>query len=219
MAISNLASGFRPGVCTSTTRPTTPFEGQMIYETDTNRVLVYDNAAWVMIADTDTPPGLSFIKKQTVGTTVASVTVSDVFSSTFDSYVVNYAGGVGSVAAAAVRIAFNVDTANNYYSNGQYQTAGITTINALAFGAVTGQITIGYVDTGDFSMNMTVNNPNRALNTSFVNHFTALGSASRVGFISGWSIATGANTGFTLSVSSGTITGGDIFVYGYRNAI
>ena len=47
MAISNVSSGLRPGVCTSTTRPTAPFEGQMIYETDTNRVLVWDNSAWV----------------------------------------------------------------------------------------------------------------------------------------------------------------------------
>lgn len=157
------------------------------------------------------------VKTQTVGTAVSSVTVSSCFSSDYDSYVVNYAGGTGSVAAAGLRIAFNVDTANNYYSNGQYQTAGIATINAVTFGAVTGLITIGYVDTGDFSINMTINNPNKALNTTFVNQFTALGSASRVGFISGWSIATGANTGFTLSPSSGTISGGTIRVYGYRN--
>ena len=47
MAISNASSGLRPGVCTSTTRPQAPFEGQLIYETDTNRVLVWDNADWV----------------------------------------------------------------------------------------------------------------------------------------------------------------------------
>ena len=33
-------------VCTSTTRPSTPFEGQRIYETDTNRELLYDGSAW-----------------------------------------------------------------------------------------------------------------------------------------------------------------------------
>lgn len=46
MAISNLSSGARPGVCTSTTRPTTPFEGQMIYETDTDKLLIYNGSAW-----------------------------------------------------------------------------------------------------------------------------------------------------------------------------
>ena len=33
-------------VCTSTTRPSTPFEGQRIYETDTNRELLYDGSGW-----------------------------------------------------------------------------------------------------------------------------------------------------------------------------
>lgn len=161
--------------------------------------------------------GLWLVKTQTVGSAVTSVTVTGAFSADYDSYVVNYSGGVGSSAAAGLRIAFNIDTANNYYSNGQYQTAGLAAVNAVAFGAVTGQITIGYVDTGDFSCNMVINNPNKALNTTFWNQFTALGSASRVGFIAGWSIATGANTGFTLSPSAGTITGGIIRVYGYRN--
>lgn len=43
--------GIKQGVCTSSTRPTNPFEGQVIYESDTNRTLVYDNAAWVVVAD------------------------------------------------------------------------------------------------------------------------------------------------------------------------
>lgn len=34
-------------VCASTTRPSSPFEGQEIYETDTNRTLFYTGAAWV----------------------------------------------------------------------------------------------------------------------------------------------------------------------------
>jgi len=36
----------KPGVCTSSTRPASPFEGQMIYETDTDKVLVYNGTAW-----------------------------------------------------------------------------------------------------------------------------------------------------------------------------
>jgi hypothetical protein len=34
-------------VCLSTTRPVTPFEGQVIRETDTNKELTYSGAAWV----------------------------------------------------------------------------------------------------------------------------------------------------------------------------
>ena len=36
----------KPGVCTSSTRPATPYEGQMIYETDTDKVLVWNGSAW-----------------------------------------------------------------------------------------------------------------------------------------------------------------------------
>jgi hypothetical protein len=43
----------QPGVCTSSTRPTSPYEGQVIYETDTDRVLVWSGAAWVGIGKID----------------------------------------------------------------------------------------------------------------------------------------------------------------------
>ena len=33
--------------CTSSTRPVLPFEGQMIYETDTDRVQIYNGSSWV----------------------------------------------------------------------------------------------------------------------------------------------------------------------------
>ena len=46
MAISNLTQGLRPGICTSTTRPTAPYEGQAIFETDTDRVLYWSGTAW-----------------------------------------------------------------------------------------------------------------------------------------------------------------------------
>ena len=52
MAISNNSTGLRPGVCTSTTRPTAPYEGQMIYETDTDMVAIWNGTAWRYIAAT-----------------------------------------------------------------------------------------------------------------------------------------------------------------------
>jgi hypothetical protein len=49
MAISNNNVGIRPGVCTSTTRPTAPYEGQTIYETDTDKTLFWNGSAWVNV--------------------------------------------------------------------------------------------------------------------------------------------------------------------------
>ena len=49
MPLSNYLPSSRliqPGVCTSTTRPASPYEGQAIYETDTDRTLIWDGSAW-----------------------------------------------------------------------------------------------------------------------------------------------------------------------------
>jgi len=46
MTISSNATGLRPGVCTSSTRPSNPFTGQIIYETDTGYLRVWDGSAW-----------------------------------------------------------------------------------------------------------------------------------------------------------------------------
>ena len=47
----------KPGVCTSSTRPAVPFEGQMIYETDTDKTLVWDGSTWVFVSN---PSAMSF---------------------------------------------------------------------------------------------------------------------------------------------------------------
>lgn len=58
MGISNTIPPSRliqPGVCTSSTRPTSPFEGQMIYETDTDVLAIWNGTAWrIMGASTPT---------------------------------------------------------------------------------------------------------------------------------------------------------------------
>ena len=49
MAINNVTGAqsiIKAGVCTSSTRPASPYDGQMIYETDTDRALVWDGSAW-----------------------------------------------------------------------------------------------------------------------------------------------------------------------------
>ena len=46
MAISSSSTGLRPGVCTSTTRPTNPYTGMVIMETDTGYLRVWDGSAW-----------------------------------------------------------------------------------------------------------------------------------------------------------------------------
>lgn len=63
-------------ICTSSTRPASPFEGQRIYETDTNKEWVYDGAAWYS-------PGLQREEKNTSQVTVT--TAADVTGMTTGS--------------------------------------------------------------------------------------------------------------------------------------
>jgi hypothetical protein len=44
----------KPGVCTSSTRPSSPYAGQAVYETDTNRYIVYNGSGWVSLSGTST---------------------------------------------------------------------------------------------------------------------------------------------------------------------
>ena len=65
MSLSNLATGLRPGVCTSTTRPSSPYTGQIIYETDTGYLRVWDGAAWDYLAQSQ--DGTTNLKASDVG--------------------------------------------------------------------------------------------------------------------------------------------------------
>lgn len=60
----------RPGVCTSSTRPASPFEGQVIYETDTDLVQVYNGSGWKALGNLKASTNSSIL--QTVQTTWTS---------------------------------------------------------------------------------------------------------------------------------------------------
>lgn len=56
-------------VCTSSTRPSNPVEGQMIYETDTNLVYYYDSAAWRL-------NGIQTVGHSAIGGSASSITIT-----------------------------------------------------------------------------------------------------------------------------------------------
>ena len=217
MAISNLASGFRPGVCTSTTRPTNPFNGQVIYETDSKQTLVWQGSAWVMLTDADTPPGLQLVKTQTVGSGVASVTVTDAFSSEWDNYIISGNGIEFNTANDSISLQMRTGgttaTTNYYFVLGYWTYAGAANLAASNNGSSWNNIAraLGAAQKTSFSIN--VNGPfltQRTTVGSFVSGTDLTGSAS------GYHNSATSYTDFVLAVS-GTMTGGTIRVYGYRN--
>ena len=200
-------------MCTSTSRPSSPFDGQVIYETDTNRVLVWDNSAWVMIADTDSPPGLQLIKTQTIGSAVSTVTVSDVFSSEFDNYKVVFGATDASLDDQAGLLTFG-STSTGYYGSLVYDKydGSASTIRRNNSSSIYAGITDS---TNATNFQFDVFSPNLAQRTTV----SGMGFGYSLSFWFGGMVANSTQyTAFTWAPSSGTVTGGTIRVYGYRNS-
>ena len=238
MAISNNSTGLRPGVCTSTTRPTAPYEGQMIYETDTDKTLFWNGSAWVnvnsvspdftgtptaptatagtnttQLANTEfanTAGGLVYIASSTVGTGVTTHAVSNCFSTTYDNYKITYAAGVGSnPVAISMQLGASV---TGYYQSLQYVTYSTGLLSA---GGVNNGSTWGYI--GEASPSMTAINVD--VHSPFLAKFSTMfgGYSGTVGgTISGYHGVATSYTGFTLATAGNTMTGGTVTVYGYR---
>ena len=85
-SVLGASSVIKPGVCTSTTRPTVPYTGQLIFETDTSRLAVWTGSAWQYETAAAGPPGLVHITGASF-TTATSVSLPDnTFSSTYRNY-------------------------------------------------------------------------------------------------------------------------------------
>jgi hypothetical protein len=223
MAISNVSSGLRPGVCTSTTRPQAPFEGQMIYETDTNRVLIWDNAAWVMIADTDQPPALSLISTVSFsGSTSASpVSVPNVFTSDYEDYrvVLRFTGTESSFTSFQFLNSGGV--VNGAFYRGQVTRSYGTTVDGVSsFNQSSwGNFAYSYGTSTSYStLSCDIVSPNLNTPTSATSNFYCDNASSSVNFVMNGGFmyaAQGVMTGFRIFPSSGSITG-SLSVYGYR---
>lgn len=76
-SVTGASSILQPGVCTSTTRPASPYDGQVIYETDTDKVAVYDSSSWVYKTGTShVAPALIQVVPTSVAVTGGSATGS-----------------------------------------------------------------------------------------------------------------------------------------------
>jgi len=153
--------------------------------------------------------GLWLVKSQTVGTGVSSVTVSDAFSATYDNYLISYTNGTGS-ALGDLRIQLGSTTAN-YKNQLLYGSYGST---PLAYGAVlTNFGYIGGSDVNEANIECTLEAPYLAKYTKCFARYANTNAAVTFG---GILTDTTSYTAFTVIVGAGTITGGQINVYGFR---
>jgi hypothetical protein len=207
-SFSGASSVIKPGVVTSSTRPSSPFVGQLIYETDTARVAAYNGSAWV------TQNGLQLVKTQTIGSAVSSVTVSDVFSSTYDNYKIIIANTTCSTAAG-ILLTLNGSAGSTYNYGGFYTTLGTTTLNGESSAGTSAGIAVGLYANNKSASVIEIQNPFNSVATT-LSAMSAGGTYTYV--INGIDTNAASSTAFTLDPqSSATLTGGTIRVYGYAN--
>jgi hypothetical protein len=196
----------KTGVCTSTTRPAVPFEGQTIYETDTDLTKVYNGSAWAIVG------ALTFIKAQTVGTSVTSQSVTGVFSATYDNYLIIGSAISISTGAADIKLTLNGSAGSTYQSWGFFTTAGLAVTGNgganMAYGA------LGIYGAGLNSFTLQIQNPFATAATQFQ---SINGNPIYGGLQTGADTNAASSTAFTIATAN-AMTGGTIRVYGYSNS-
>jgi len=166
-------------------------------------------------ADTNTylgNAGLVFVKQQTVGNGVSSVTVSDAFSTTYDNYKITYAGGVGSNAVA---IAMTLGaSATGYYQGLQYVTYSSGAVSSTSNNNSASWGFIGEASPSMSAVDVDVFSPFLAkFSTMFGGYSGTVG-----GSIAGYHGVASSFTAFTFATAGNTMTGGIITVFGYRKS-
>jgi len=161
--------------------------------------------------------GLWLVKTQTVGTGVASVTVTDAFSSTYDNYRIIWTGGTVSVLAL-VEVYMGATPGGTAYQSARVSatTGGVANNVGTANGD---RWTFGGVGSTTFAIvEFDLYGPQAARRTGFHAQYYEFGTSVAFGTTTGILDNTTQYTSFTLDGNGGaTLTGGTIRVYGYRN--
>jgi hypothetical protein len=160
-------------------------------------------------------PGLVLIKTQTVGSGVSSVTVTDAFSALYDNYKIVLTGIDGTNVDVFLNMTINGATGSNYrYVHNRFSFIAVGVVLEGDGGISTGVpiCTVGISD--EIYSETFVGSPFRTAITQF-NYKGGRNNSRLDGF--GTELTQASSTAFTLTPAAGTITGGTIRVYGYRN--
>jgi len=176
---------------------------------------VLSDALGVTSTVANTSPGLVYIKSQTIGSSVSSVTVSDAFSSLYDNYQILVSGGTASTSSGYLSLQLGSATTNYRYDYISANLASGTPTSAGSVGAANFPY-IGFKGGNCVSAVIEVNSPFLAMQTMVSAPAGQVGN--NMGTFVGVQLDTTSFTSFVIGASTGTITGGTITVYGYRKA-
>jgi hypothetical protein len=154
---------------------------------------------------------LTLISDTTIGSAVASVTVSGAFSATYENYKIFISGGASSAGNSYLNFKLGA-ASTGFYNNFNY--SGFTS-GALASIGINNAAQWGYVgsaDTAGLNACIELTSPFLSKRTMFTAPQYFNGDAgTSVGYLND----SNSYTAFTITPSSGTLTGGKIYVYGY----
>jgi hypothetical protein len=158
--------------------------------------------------------GLWLVKSQTVGSGVSSVAVTGAFSAAYDNYLITLQGGSMSVDTA-LKLQLGSTTSGYFgafihtpnYAGGTAQSAGDNNSSSFTYG--------GASNVSNAQMAVYLAGPNKATRTFLTS--SQISYSTVFGTYTGVEASSTQHTGFTLIPFSGTMTGGTIRVYGYRN--
>lgn len=182
----------------------TPTDGMVTYNQTNNSLEAYNGSEWINTS------GLQLIKKQTILSAVSSVVVTGAFSATYDSYKIIISGGACS---ATPNLALKLGASATGYLNSLFLiTYSTAATGASAEAAGTAITWAGTGSTNSINMNLDLTNPFLAKVTPYFGQFQG---SSQAGYTSGIHNVATSYTDFTITPSTGTLTGGTIYVYGY----
>jgi len=141
------------------------------------------------------------------------VTVTGAFSADYDNYRITYTGGTAS-ASANLRVTLGGST-TAYYNTLVYGTFSSLAVTANVNDNNAAQWSYVGSGTTDFArLFMELQNPFLTTRTFISANYSDAGNA---GSSNGYLGNNTSHTAFTITPASGTLTGGTIRVYGFRN--
>lgn len=188
-------------------------EGQFCYLEDSDTTQFYSGSSWQSVG---VSPGLTLITAQTIGTTVSSVTVSNAFSATYENYRIIITGGIGSTTAnllmtlGATATGYYSGVARIAFTEGD-STADFKGNNNGSSWAYTGEGTVDGLN-GVIELQQPFATKRTTMQVGYSSIRTTGNAFTGAGYLNN---AT-SYTAFTIAPSTGTLTGGTIFVYGYK---
>lgn len=182
----------------------TPTIGMTSYRGDTKQIESYDGAEWRGMS------GLQLVKKQTIGSGVSTVTVTNAFSATYENYKIVISGGVGSTASN-LQLKLGA-SATQYYAGLMYVNFTAPTYNGANQNNESMWAFMGAQDTNALRFNVDLLAPYLAKFSAASGPYMSEGGA---GFVAGQHKVATSYTDFAITAGAGTMTGGTIYVYGY----